>query len=309
MLNEILSSCKFVMDKADHVKINYKNLDLFIQDIDSDDLKHWLCNNPYNLFYLEISKIINFLLIFEVIDYSFWGTPKWTIVTEFGEKDGSDALLYVMLKHVKEKGIFDFSKISLPEFKSMLKGNVDIPLLEERYHALVEVSNIVNEKMNGNFYEYIRNVTSDIELFDIILKYFPTFKDERKYKGENIYFYKLAQLLVSDILHLRESQEKIVVDYSHLLGCADYKIPQTMSAWNIIEYDKELSLLVDTKRELEVSSKYEVEIRASMIVVIDYIKNKLENISAIDINDYFFVSSKKVKDKVKPYHLCRNTNY
>lgn len=163
MLNEILSSCKFVMDNAGHVKINYKNLDLFIQDIDCNDLKHWLC--------------------------------------------------------------------------------------------------------------------------------------------------KSDQLLVSNILHLRESQEKIVVDYTHLLGCADYKIPQTMRAWNIIEYDKVLSLLVDAKKELELSSKYEVEIRASMIVVIDYIKNKLENISAIDINDYFFVSSKKVKDKAKPYHLCRNTNY
>lgn len=77
----------------------------------------------------------------------------------------------------------------------------------------------------------------------------------------------------------------------------------------MIEYDEELSWLVDNKQELEVSSEYEVEIRASMIVVINYMKHKLANASAIDINDYFFVSSQKVKDNVKPYHLCRNTNY
>ena len=30
---------------------------------------------------------------------------------------------------------------------------------------------------------------------------------------------------------------------------------------------------------------------------------------AIDINDYLFTYSKKVKNIVSPYHLCRNTNY
>ena len=46
-----------------------------------------------------------------------------------------------------------------------------------------------------------------------------------------------------------------------------------------------------------------------MIVVIDYIKNKVENTNSIDINDYFFTASKTVKSFAKPYHLCRNQNY
>ena len=93
------------------------------------------------------------------------------------------------------------------------------------------------------------------------------------------------------------------------LGCADYKIPQTLRALGIIEYNEELSNIIDNKVEIECSSKYEVEIRASMIVVINYIKNKVEDTNAIDINDYFFIASKKVKSFAKPYHLCRNKNY
>ena len=93
------------------------------------------------------------------------------------------------------------------------------------------------------------------------------------------------------------------------LGCADYKIPQTLRTLGIIEYNEELSNIIDNKVEIECSSKYEVEIRASMIVVIDYIKNKIDNTNAIDINDYFFTSSKKVKSIAKPYHLCRNQIY
>ena len=106
-----------------------------------------------------------------------------------------------------------------------------------------------------------------------------------------------------------ECLDNIKVDYSNLIECADYKIPQTLRALGIIEYDDELSNLVNTKQELKVSSNYEVEIRASQIVVINYIKSKLENVNSIDINYYLFTYSKKVKNIVKLYHLCRNTNY
>ena len=93
------------------------------------------------------------------------------------------------------------------------------------------------------------------------------------------------------------------------MGCADYKIPQTLRALGIVLYSDKLAEMIDNKIEVEPSSEIEVEIRASMIVVINYIKNKLVNVKAIDINDYLFVFSKRVKEKARPYHLCRNTNY
>ena len=163
--------------------------------------------------------------------------------------------------------------------------------------------------MNGNFYKFIKDINSDTELFNTIINNFKSFKDEREYNGKVIYFYKLAQLLTSDILHIREKLENISVDYSNLIGCADYRIPQTLRALEIIEYNNELSAIVDQRNELEISSKYEVEIRTSQIVVIDYISNILINANPIDINDFLFSYSKKVKSIAKPYHLCRNTDY
>lgn len=309
ILENVKNTCKYVMNSSEHVKINYNKLDEFIKNIDCNNLKNWLMFNPYNLLDLDIEIIINLLLVFECICYSFWGEPKLTIETEEGYKDGSDAPLYIMINYVKKSNNVDFSEISFDEFKHLLKGNVNIPLLKERYETITEVSKIVNEKMNGNFYNYIKNLSSDVELLDLIVNSFKTFKDERTYNGKTIYFYKLAQLLTSDILHIREYLENVKVDYSNLIGCADYKIPQTLRALGIIEYDYELSNIVDARQELEISSKYEVEIRASQIVVIDYIKSKLKNVNSIDINDYLFTYSKKVKNIVRPYHLCRNTNY
>ena len=110
-------------------------------------------------------------------------------------------------------------------------------------------------------------------------------------------------------MHIKELINGTKVDYSHLVGCADYKIPQTLRALGILEFNTELSEIVDNKQLICENSKYEVEIRANMIAVISYINSKLENSCSIDINDYLFLSSKSVKDIAKPYHLCRNKNY
>lgn len=310
MLDKIIKSCKYVADNSESVKINETNLDKFIKKIKTIETEHWLDFSPYNLLDLPIEIIINFLLVYEAIDFSFWGNPKWTINTENGEEDGSIALLYALLKYVKEKNITDFSNITKEEFKEILKGNIEIPLFEERYNIVRNVSNIVNEKMNGNFYTFIKGVTVDTELFEIIVKCFPNFKDERIYNNKKIYFYKLAQLLTSDILHIRERKENIKVDYSNLVWCSDYKIPQVMRGLGILEYSDKLSNIIDNKKEIEVNSEYEVEIRANMLVAIDLIKKKLENkVCAIDINDYIWSQGRSENIELKPYHLTRNTNY
>lgn len=309
MLEKIKESCNYVAANSKYVSINYKRLDEYIKTIDCKKIKFWLSNNPYNLFDMEIDKIINFMLLFDSIDYCFWGQPKWTIETTEGKKDGSDALLYALLNYVKKSDNIDFANVSFEEFSNILKGNVEIPFLRERYNTVVSISNMVNERMNGNFYNYIKEINNDTELFDIIISNFSDFSDEREYDGKKVYFYKLAQLLTSDILHIKELINSTKVDYSNLVGCADYKIPQTLRALGILEFNDELSEIVDNKQVIDENSMYEVEIRANMISVINYINSKLENSCSIDINDYLFLSSKSVKDIVKPYHLCRNINY
>ncbi len=126
LFDKIKSSTEYVMNNSNYVKINYDKLNDFIKKIKCGDLKNWLLYNPYNLLDLSVEDIVNFLFIFEAIDYSFWGNPKCTIKTEDGLKDGSDALLYVMLKYIKENSIMDLINLSFDEFKKMLKGNVEI---------------------------------------------------------------------------------------------------------------------------------------------------------------------------------------
>ena len=83
-----------------------------------------------------------------------------------------------------------------------------------------------------------------------------------------------------------------------------------MRGIGILNYDDELSKIVDNQIEIPTNSIYEVEIRANMLTVIDMINQKLNHkYSTIDINDYLFMQKKNKNLTLKPYHLTRCTKY
>lgn len=314
MLDKVLETSKFVVDNAKHVKINYDKANELIDELLKFDNVHYLTKVPYGVYDMSTRDIINFLLIYDSIDFSFWGNPKWTINVNGKDLDGGIALLHCIFNMFDGRDSLEVYKqlenMTLEDFKEILKGNIDIPLLEERYKIVSSIAEIVNKKMNGSFYDYIKDMNTDQEIFKTILNNFSGFEDTRTYKGQTVYFYKLAQLLTSDILHVIENKEQKEVDYSNLLGCADYKIPQVMQGFGILEYDTKLSSLLETKTEIEENSEYEVEIRASMIVVINYIWEQIDKIiDRIDINDFIWSKGQDKTKKYKPYHLTRTKSY
>ena len=306
-IDKLNISYKKVCDKSQSVRINYNKIDEMIEQIKKSSVANWLDSNPYGLMDMDVKSIINYLLIYHTIgDYCFWGDPKWEIQTSLGTIDGSYAIMYLMLNRFKINNNFE---MSIDEFKEFLKGNITIPLLEDRYSNSVEMNDFL--KKNGkSFYELIKDLNIDSQLFEYIVSNLNYFKDVSTYEGEEILFYKRAQLLTSDILHVREKKEKIEVDYSHLIGCADYKIPQVMRCYGMLEFSDSLASKVDNKVELEEGNKEEVEIRANTLKVIEYIYEKLDRkYSRMDINDFIWLLGQDKSKMTKPYHRTLTKHY
>lgn len=307
ILDKIKNSCKEVAKNSIYVKINTKRLDEIIELLDINKMKFWLDSNPFDLLSLSTKDLINYLLILHTIgDFCFWGEPKWEIETEHGKLDGSYAMMYIILKNYDK---FQKKDISFEEFKNLLKGSAEIPLLKKRYENL-KTMNIFLKECNTEFYDLIENFYDDKSLFQYIITWFPYFKDESIYKGTKVYFYKRAQLLTSDILHIRKKLENKEVDYTSLVGCADYKIPQVMRCYGILEFNEELANIVDKKIPLTPDSEMEIEIRANEIVVIDYIAMELKNkITRMNINDYIWALGQNKEMMTKPYHRVLTDKY
>lgn len=307
LLDKIKESTKYVSNNSKYVKINYDKIDEILASDGFSDIRYWLDSNPFGLLDMNYRDIINFLLVYHTIGYyCFWGDPKWEINSEVGTLDGSYAIMYILINKFKNNTDFN---MSYEDFADMLKGNVEIPLLKERYNCLVEM----NEYLDGigkDFYDEIKDIKLDIELLDYVVSNFSYFKDESTYDGETIYFYKRAQLIVSDILHVRSLLEGIEVDYSNLLGCADYKIPQVMNSLGMLEYDYNVEYKLATKVEIEEGDPIEVEIRANDLVVIDYIYEKLEHkVCRMDINDYIWLLGQDKSKIDKNYHRTKTIHY
>ena len=307
LLSKIKESTKFVSNNSKYVRINYEKIDEILANGEFNDIRYWLDTNPFGLLDMNYRDIINFLLLYHTIgDYCFWGDPKWEIDSEAGKLDGSYAIMYILINRFKNNNDFN---MSYEDFADMLKGNVEIPLLKERYNCLVEMNSYL-DSIGRDFYDEIKDIKVDIELLDYIVSNFSYFKDESTYEGEIIYFYKRAQLIVSDILHVRKMLENIQVDYSNLLGCADYKIPQVMNSLGMLDYDYNLEYKLATRVEIEEGDPMEVEIRANDLVVIDYIYEKLDGkVCRMDINDYIWLLGQDKSKINKNYHRTKTIHY
>ena len=307
LIDTLNTSYEYVCDNSRNVKINYDKIDDLIDQINNSKVDCWLDPNPYGLMDMDVKEIINFLFIYHAIgDYCFWGDPKWEVKTDLGVMDGSYAIMYLILNRFKSNNNFE---ISFDEFKELLKGNVTIPLLEDRYQNLVEMNRFLKSK-NKSFYELIKELNIDSELFEFIVNNLDYFKDISNYVEKEILFYKRAQLLTSDILHVREKKEKIEVDYSHLIGCADYKIPQVMRCYGMLEFSDSLGDKVDSKIELKEGSEEEIEIRANTLKVINYIYERLDKkYSRMDINDFIWLLGQNKSQMTKPYHRTLTKHY
>ncbi|MEI7919057.1 MAG: queuosine salvage family protein [bacterium] len=113
-------------------------------------------------------------------------------------------------------------------------------------------------------------------MLEFFIKNFKSFEDVSIYKNQNIYFYKLAQLVVSDRYSLLPGTEfESLIDKNSLTALADYKVPQMLRLQNILEYDNSLEEKIVKKIEIPHDSEEEIEIRANTVQAIEKIKEIL----------------------------------
>ncbi len=322
MPNPILESTRFVVDHAKHVKINKNMLIEFCRHFDhtnDENIRHWLDDAPFDITKLNPDERLNFLLVFNSISFCYWGEPKWTIEYHGKFFDGAWGMIAALKKGIEEGKLYlkaDFlANISKDQLKYILRGNVEIPLLEERWKILKEIGIILKKKYDGELGQLIKEGEKDaVKLLNLIIDTFPSFKDISFYKGKEIMFYKRAQLLVADIYQaFKQNGYGYLKNTSQLTACADYKLPKILRKNEILVYSKELSNKIDHKIPIMKGSQEEVEIRACTIWAVKYLERLLEPkilyIDSIHVNDHLWLLSQNKFPDDKPYHRTKTTSY
>ncbi|MBI2548627.1 hypothetical protein HYW21_04725 [Candidatus Woesearchaeota archaeon] len=304
-----LESLEPVRKQATHVHVNRDKVRDFAGSFDRTRLAHWLCVSPFDLDQLDEKEKLGFLFTLNAMSFSYWGTPKWRVVYQGMEYDGAKAMI-ACLGRARENGVCfnpDYlANIQREDLENILRGNVEIPLLDERLYILKEVGAVTQRSFRGDFrYIVDRSQGDALHLVDLLVGHFPSFEDSAIYGGRKVEFSKRAQLLASDVDYLFDS-----LDNSHrLTACADYKLPQVLRRYGILAYSAELQSSIRVGKEIPAHSEEEVEIRAHTIHAVELIKADITGVTSRQVNDYVWLEGQIKLPTDEPYHLTRTTAY
>lgn len=264
-------------------------------------------------------KTVNWLLLLDALNFSFWGDPPWRVTYQGETHDGYWALVLALRRAVEEgHPLWDagyLAEMSLPTLAHILRGENEIPLLPRRWEIVREVGQVLRERYGGQFARAVEAAgRSAVRLVLQVVHDFPSFYDVADWQGREVRFFKRAQILVADLYGAFQGQAwGEFHDLDQLTAFADYKLPQVLRRFDILVYRPDLAQKVDHRFVFPPRSREEVEIRASTIWAVEWLRRELANhgrqLRAFEIDWWLWNEGQRSSGADRPYHLVRTTDY
>lgn len=302
----------------EHVVIDEAAIERFAATIGSNDLNGTEFQDRLQLL---PEQHIALAFVYNAVNFSFWGEPKWTIAADGQQFDGSAGMLQALRRGIAEG--FDLlnahflAQLDEATLSIILRGNVQIPLFAERLRFLNLLGQHIVDNYGGAFANFVN--TADWDAGKLVLKLAAelpdVFDDSTEYRGQTIHFYKRAQLVPAHLHDLCRSGgiPHLLRGFDQLTAFADYKVPQLMRSLGIIAYSASLEERVDAMEELSAGSDEELEIRMATIWANELctraIRQRIPTATAAQVDGLFWFAGQRPNAQLKPYHRTCTTNY
>ncbi len=267
------------------------------------------------------------VLILDALNFCFWPLPgstqpRWSVNYQGTRYDGYLALA-VALRRAVESGtpLTDpdyLAGLNLDQVRELLApddGHQEIPLLPDRLVNLKEVGRALRDRWAGSFEQVIISANgSSVAVIEEVLTALPSFRDTAIYQGRQVHFYKRAQILVAD-LHGALKGRKLgdFNDLERLTAFADYKVPQILRRFGILEYHPDLTRTIASYELIPPGDEREVEIRAATIWAVELLRQQLKQrnqpMRAFEIDWLLWNASQNLPTDAEPYHRTLTIYY
>ncbi len=268
------------------------------------------------------AETVRWVFVLDVLNHCFWpdpGQPTWTVHCH-GQPWSGYWGLAASLKRAREESVpitrAEFlADLTEDDLKRIFRGDGEIPLFQERLANLREAGHILIREWGGDVLNLVESARgSGAGLAARLVASFPSFRDEARYDGRTVRFWKRAQLLVSDLYQAFDGKGfGAFSDLHELTAFADYKLPQVLRALGIISYEPVLEETVDGLQYLEAGSPEEVEIRAMTIWAVEEIKKAFgqdgHDVTSAVMDQWLWQLGQLEPFRKKPYHRCRTIYY
>jgi hypothetical protein len=264
-------------------------------------------------------RLVDFFLLFNSINFCYWGQPKWTVTFQGQSYDGAYGMMAALTRGLDEgqpllDGAF-LANTSTEQFRHLLRGNVPIPLESERLAIWQACGPVLEHEFDGRWHSLVgRAGGSAVRLVELLVTYFPSWDDVADYQGRQVAFYKRAQLAAGMLYQAFGGQGwGAFADIDELTVYADYKLPKVLRRLGILVYDEALAAEVDQQVPIPAGSPMEVEIRAATVWAGELIRQALQvrapELTAAHVDFWLWETSQHKSLVDRPYHRTLTTAY
>lgn len=317
MVIDVLGTTWRVVQASRHVRIDHPTVKAIARRLAAAECKrpvwrvppHWWDDTP---------RTANYALVLDTLNFCFWGEPRWQVQCQGVTYDGYWALAAALRRGIEEGWpLLDAAALADTTEEAvarLLRGGSEIPLLRKRLANLREVGRVLFEQFEGSFANAIRSCSGSAQsLVELVVTRFPSFRDVATFSGQEVHFFKRAQILVADLVGAFEGGGLgRFDDLAWLTAFADYKLPQLLRADGVLVYSPELAAHVDSRVELAAGEGREVEIRAATVWAMEMLREELaalgREMPAFEL-DWLLWSAAQERQFSQPYHRARTLFY
>src|ERR1700723_2559637 len=246
---------------------------------------------PFGIGKDDPHEAVDFILVADSIDTAFTDfSTHVKFQTDFNGQHFSDSdAEFACLKRAMDNKIpiLDgnfLAEISRKQLAEIFAGNIEMPMLDEKLTVLHEVGGVLVKKYRGHFHNFVSDCSPRLYdngngLVDRLVKEFPRFNDVSLYEGQEIKFYKLAQLgiwMLYANLHRRGWFK--LDDPEKMTAFADYIVPAALRILGILKYSPALEQSINSYQMIARDSTQEIEIRAHMLYATALLREEVNKI-------------------------------
>ena len=336
----VLSSCAVVVNDSLHVTIDTAAIERLARDLVDrnvpppawDEEIHYRGTGAN-----ATEETIGWIFALDALNFCFWGQDannpayRWRIASGGTVHDGYMALA-IALREAARGGTPVWSPAwqatvdneSMTRIFDPVPGSAPIPLFRARVANLRELGRGMQSLNLGNrpFTTFVmRSGPSAPRLTRAIVGAFPSFRDVVPWKPSqaagpalDIRLLKRAQILVSDLAGALEGTQEVAIgERDQLTAFADYKVPQVLRHFGILQYRDQLAATIQRRQPVAPGSREEVEIRAATIWACELIRQRLAGtagrFTASDIDWMLWNLGQSLPPACEPYHRTVTTFY
>jgi Potential Queuosine, Q, salvage protein family len=238
---------------------------------------------------------MDFVMVGNTIDTAFTDfNTHVKFQTDYAGAHLSDSeAMFACLKRGMDQGLPVLSgkflaNITRSHMEKIFAGNMEIPMLDEKLALLRAAGEVLDEKYEGRYYNFIRSCSPRLYdhgngLVERLAREFPRYNDVSLYDGHEVKFYKLTQLGFWQIYSgLGTAGGFRLEDPQKMTAFADYIVPVALRLMGITSYSPTLEHAINTYQLIPRDSRQEIEIRAHCLYATALLADEINKIRRAD---------------------------